>query len=167
MIIVTGATGQLGRGVVDALLARLPAGDIAASVRDPAKATDLAKRSVAVRRGDFADLASLATAFAGADQLLLISADKLGEKALRLHRSAIAAARESGVRGILYTSHMGARHGSLFLPANQRARTPASPHGGRSAGERRALHPAAPRLLRRELPADGRRRAQGWRAARA
>ena len=54
MIVVTGATGQLGQGVVEALLQRLPAGDIAVSVRDPAKAADLAGRGVQVRRGDFA-----------------------------------------------------------------------------------------------------------------
>ena len=123
MIIVTGASGQLGRGVVDALLARLPASDIAVSVRNPANAADLAGRGVQVRRGDFADPASLASAFAGADEVLLISADKLGDEALRLHRIAIAAARESGVRRILYTSHMGARHGSPFAPADQHART--------------------------------------------
>ncbi len=123
MIVVTGATGQLGRGVVDALLARRPARDIVASVRDRGNATDIAKRGVDVRRGDFADPASLTTAFAGADQVLLISADKLGDEALLLHRNAIAVARESGVRRLLYTSHMGARHGSPFAPADQHART--------------------------------------------
>lgn len=123
MIIVTGASGQLGRGVVDGLLSRVPAGHIAVSVRDPAKAADLAEHGVQVRRGDFADPAGLTSAFAGADQVLLISADKLGEEALRLHRNAIAAARDCGVRRILYTSHMGARHGSPFAPADQHART--------------------------------------------
>ena len=123
MIVVTGATGQLGRGVVEALLERLPVGDIAVSVRNPAKAADLAERGVQVRRGDFADPASLGAAFENADQVLLISADKLGDEALRLHRSAIAAARDASVRRILYTSHMGARHGSPFAPADQHART--------------------------------------------
>lgn len=123
MILVTGATGQLGRGVVHSLLSRLSAGDIAVSVRDPAKAADIAGRGVQVRRGDFAEPASLATAFADADQVLLISADKLGEEALRLHRNAIVATRDAGVRRILYTSHMGARHGSPFAPADQHART--------------------------------------------
>ena len=123
MIVVTGATGQLGRGVVEALLARLPPGDIAVSVRDPAKATDIAERGVQVRRGDFADPTRLGAAFEGADQVLLISADKLGEEALHLHRAAIAAAREAGAVRILYTSHMGARQGSPFAPADQHART--------------------------------------------
>ena len=123
MIVVTGATGQLGRGVVAALLERLPAGDIAVSVRDPVKATDIAKCGVRLRRGDFADPGSLAAAFAGADQVLLISADKLGEEALRLHQAAINAASAVGARRILYTSHMGARQGSPFAPADQHART--------------------------------------------
>ena len=125
MIVVTGATGQLGRGVVEALLARLPAGDFAVSVRDPAKAADMAECGVQVRRGDFAETAGLAAAFGGADQLLLISADKLGGEALRLHHAAIAAARDVGVNRILYTSHMGARQGSPFAPADQHARTEA------------------------------------------
>ena len=123
MIVVTGATGQLGRDVVGALLTRLPASDIAVSVRDPAKAADIAGRGVQVRKGDFADPPSLGAAFEGADQVLLISADKLGEEALRLHHAAIAAAREAGVSRILYTSHMGARQGSPFAPADQHART--------------------------------------------
>ena len=123
MIVVTGATGQLGRGVVEALLARLPTGDIAVSVREPAKAADIAGRGVQVRKGDFADPESLKTAFAGVEKVLLISADKLGEEALNLHRNAIAAARDAGVHRLLYTSHMGARHGSSFVPANQHART--------------------------------------------
>ena len=123
MIVVTGATGQLGRGIVEALLARLPTGDIAVSVREPAKAADIAGRGVQVRKGDFADPESLKTAFAGVEQVLLISADKLGEEALNLHRTAIAAARAAGVHRLLYTSHMGARHGSSFAPADQHART--------------------------------------------
>ena len=123
MIVITGATGQLGRGVIDALLSRRPASDIVASVRDTAKAADLFACGVAARQGDFADPRHLAKAFAGADQVLLVSVDKLGDEALRLHRNAIGAARDAGVRRLLYTSHMGARHGSPFAPADQHART--------------------------------------------
>ena len=115
--------GQLGRGIVEALLARLPTGDIAVSVREPAKARDIAGRGVQVWKGDFADPESLKAAFAGAEQVLLISADKLGEEALHLHRNAIAAARDAGVNRLLYTSHMGAQHGSPFAPADQHALT--------------------------------------------
>ncbi|MBE7210652.1 MAG: NAD(P)H-binding protein [Gluconacetobacter diazotrophicus] len=129
MIVVTGASGQLGRGIVEALLRRGTVGRIVASVRDPARASDLAARGVEVRRGDFADPGSLRAAFSGADRILLVSADKLGEEALRLHRIAIAAAREAGATRVLYTSHAGARIGSAFPPADQHAGTEADLSG--------------------------------------
>ncbi len=125
MIVVTGANGQLGRAVVESLLGRVPPASIVASVRDPGKAAALAQQGVAVRAGDFTDPESLKAAFRGADQVLIISADKLGEEALRLHRAAIEIARDTGARRILYTSHMGARAGSPFLPADQHAGTEA------------------------------------------
>lgn len=78
-----------------------------------------------MRAGDFAEPDTLRIAFQGADQVLIVSANKLGEEALRLHRSAIDAAHEAGVRRVLYTSHMGARAGSPFLPADQHAGTEA------------------------------------------
>ncbi len=81
MIVVTGATGQLGRGVINGLLSRMPAGRIVASVRDPAKAAALAETGVHVRAGDFAEPDGLAAAFAGAAQVLVVSVDKLGETA--------------------------------------------------------------------------------------
>ena len=125
MIVITGATGQLGSTVVDDLLRRVMSGQVAVSVRDPEKASDLASRGVEVRTGDFADADGLAKAFAGADQILMISVDRLGEEARRLHRAAIGAARMAGVRRVLYTSHMGARASSPFLPADQHASTEA------------------------------------------
>lgn len=125
MIVVTGATGQLGRAVVENLLRRVPADQVAVSVRDLGKAADLAETGVDVREGDFGDPAGLRRAFAGADQVLIVSANKLGDEARRLHRTAIEAARAAGARRILYTSHMGARPGSPFLPADQHAGTEA------------------------------------------
>ncbi len=125
MIVVTGASGQLGRGIVQNLFGRVLPASIVASVRDPGKAADLASQGVDVRTGDFARPDTLRIAFKGADQVLIVSADKLGEEALRMHRAAIDAAREAGVRRILYTSHMGARLGSPFLPADQHAGTEA------------------------------------------
>lgn len=125
MIIVTGATGQLGRGIVESLLSRVAASEVVASVREPAKAADLTAQGIAVRTGDFVDPQSLKAAFRGADQVLIVSADKLGDEALRLHRTAIEAARAAGARRILYTSHMGVRAGSPFLPADQHAGTEA------------------------------------------
>ncbi|MFD4555884.1 SDR family oxidoreductase [Streptomyces sp. NPDC058469] len=126
MIVVTGANGQLGRGAVERLLVRVPAERIAVSVRDPEQAKGLAERGVRVRRGDFDDPASLTDAFEGAEQILLVSAASTGETALRQHRAAIAAARESGAHRILYTSHMGANPASPFAPMPDHAETEAA-----------------------------------------
>ncbi|WP_432930428.1 NAD(P)H-binding protein [Microbispora sp. CA-135349] len=119
MIIVSGATGQLGRGVVEHLLARIPAGRIGVSVRDTSKAEDLAQRGVRVRRGDFDDPASLAYAFEGASRVLIVS----GPADARPHRTAIEAARAAGAERIAYTSHMAANPASPFLPMPAHAET--------------------------------------------
>lgn len=119
MIIVTGATGQLGRAVVERLLDRLPAGEIGVSVRDPRKVRDLEERGVAVRRGDFADPSSLTDAFAGATQVLIVSGPAESEP----HRTAIEAAKEVHAKRILYTSHMGANLRSPFQPMRAHAET--------------------------------------------
>ncbi len=118
MIIVTGATGQLGRAIVESLVERVPASQVGASVRDPAKASALAALGVRVRRGDFDDPASLAHAFEGATQVLIVSsnASAYGGDPLAQHRSAIEAARAAGARRIVYTSHMAASSASLFPP---------------------------------------------------
>ena len=125
MIVVTGATGLLGGAVVERLLGKVPAAEIGVSVRDPAKATALADRGVRVRRGDYDDAASLAHAFEGAEQLLLVSAAATGEPALRQHATAIEAVRAAGVRRIVYTSHMGANPASAFAPMPDHAATEA------------------------------------------
>ena len=114
MIVVTGASGQLGRGVIDCLMRRLPADRIVASVRDPEKVTALAERGVHVRAGDFQDPNGLAAAFAGAEQVLVISVDQLGETGRRLSCTAIKAAHTAGARRVLYTSHMGTHADSPF-----------------------------------------------------
>ena len=125
MIVVTGATGLLGGAVVERLLGKMPATEIGVSVRDPVRATALADRGVRVRRGDYDDAASLAHAFEGAEQLLLVSAAATGEPALRQHATAIDAARAAGVRRIVYTSHMGANPASAFAPMPDHAATEA------------------------------------------
>ncbi|MFJ3762103.1 SDR family oxidoreductase [Streptomyces sp. NPDC090080] len=104
-IVVTGATGQLGRLTVEALLRRgMPAADIIATGRDIARIKDLADRGVTVRRADFADGDGLAEAFAGADRLLLISASvPVGERFAN-HRRVIDAAAAAGVSQVVYTS---------------------------------------------------------------
>jgi uncharacterized protein YbjT (DUF2867 family) len=116
MIAITGANGRLGRAIVEQLLTRVPAETIAVSVRDPQDARALAERGVDVRHGDFDEPATLRDAFAGAEQVLIVSANAVGEVALRRHRAAIDAAREAGAARILYTSHMGANPDSAFAP---------------------------------------------------
>lgn len=104
MILVTGANGQLGRSIVDQLVARHGATGIAVSVRTPAKAADLAERGIAVRQGDFDRPETLAAALAGVDKLILVSTDGPKEVRIRQHRNAIDAARMAGVKHVLYTS---------------------------------------------------------------
>ncbi|MEU2376297.1 MULTISPECIES: SDR family oxidoreductase [Streptomyces] len=104
-IVVTGATGQLGRLAVEALLRRgTPAADIIATGRDLARIKDLADRGITVRRADFADADSLAAAFAGADRLLLISASVPVDERVANHRRVIDAAASAGVSLVAYTS---------------------------------------------------------------
>jgi NAD(P)H dehydrogenase (quinone) len=127
MIIVTGATGQLGAKIVQELLGRMPAHQIGASTRDPTKAEALVKAGVRVRRGDFADPASLRDAFDDASQVLIVSsnADAYGGDTLAQHRGAIDAACDAGARRIVYTSHMGASATSAFRPMHNHAATEA------------------------------------------
>ena len=123
MIIVTGATGQLGSLVVESLLKRMPADRIGVSVRDPEKARSFADRGVRVRQGSFSDPDSLAHAFEGATQVLVVSVDRMGEETLSQHRAAIDAAVAAGARRILYTSHMGAAVDSRFQACREHAAT--------------------------------------------
>ncbi|MGW3967671.1 NmrA family NAD(P)-binding protein [Amycolatopsis sp. NPDC005003] len=123
MIVVTGGTGQLGSRIVDRLLERVPAAEIGISVREPERAAGLAARGVRVRRGDFADPASLAEAFEGAAQVLVVSTDEAGERAVTHHVRAIEAAREAGAKRVLYTSHQAAAADSLFAPMVDHAAT--------------------------------------------
>jgi uncharacterized protein YbjT (DUF2867 family) len=105
MIVVTGATGKLGSRVVQHLLNRTAASNIVACVREPGQATDLVDKGVAVRKGDYDDPEGLANAFAGADQLLLVSASGIAfQTRVNKHRSAIHAAKVAGVGQVFYTS---------------------------------------------------------------
>jgi len=126
LIIVTGANGQLGRAIVEQLLGRIPAEQIGVSVRDPEKAQGLAERGVRVRPGDFADAPSLAHAFEGASQVLIVSSGTTGGTAVGQHRTAIDAAKAAGAGRILYTSHMGANPSSPFSPMADHAATEAA-----------------------------------------
>lgn len=125
MIVVTGANGKLGRAIVEQLLDLHPSQPIGISVRDPGKAADLGKRGVRVRHGDFGCSDTLAMAFEGASQVLLVSSNAAasGLDPITQHRTAIAAARAAGVRRIVYTSHMAASKDSAFPPMHTHATT--------------------------------------------
>lgn len=118
-LLVTGATGQLGSLVVEALLKTVPADQLAVSVRDPKKAEHLTARGVDVRQADFTSPTSLATAFAGIDKLLLISSSD-GDRVAQ-HTAAIEAAKAAGVSFIVYTSAPNAQESSFFLVNDHRA----------------------------------------------
>ncbi|MEY8879405.1 MAG: NAD(P)H-binding protein [Leptothrix sp. (in: b-proteobacteria)] len=121
MIVITGASGQLGRLVITDLLARgVPAAQIVAAVRTPAKAADLAAQGVQVREADYNRPATLATALAGAQKVLLISSSELGQR-LAQHRVVIDAAKAAGVALLAYTSLLHADTSPLGLGAEHRA----------------------------------------------
>ncbi len=119
MIVITGASGQLGRLTIEQLLKTQPAARIVAAVRNPAKVADLAARGVVVRHADYSQAATLASAFAGAEKLLLISSSEVGQRAPQ-HRAAIDAARQAGVKLIAYTSVLHADRSTLGLAVEHR-----------------------------------------------
>ncbi|WP_327040595.1 NAD(P)H-binding protein [Micromonospora ureilytica] len=123
MIVVTGATGNLGSQIVDRLLDRLPPDAVGVSVRDVDRAAGLAERGARVRAGDFTDPATLTHAFEGADKVLIVSAAIRGPGALVANRAAIDAARAAGAKRILYTSHQAASRDSLFAAQPTHAAT--------------------------------------------
>lgn len=107
-ILVTGASGHLGRLVIQHLIEsrKVSPSDIAAGSRDTARLADLAALGVETRRIDFNDKASLETAFSGIDKLLIVSTDELGTPGKRLaqHSAAVEAAKAASVGRIFYTS---------------------------------------------------------------
>ena len=117
---VTGAAGQLGRLVLDALLEKVDATDIVALARDPAKLSEYARRGVSVRVGDYDHPETLATGLAGVDRLLLISGSALGQRP-RQHQAVIDAAKAAGVGYIAYTSILHADRSPIRLGEEHRA----------------------------------------------
>ncbi len=120
MIVVTGATGQLGRLVIQQLLQTQPASGIIAAVRDPVKAADLAALGVQVRQADYDQPTTLRTAFAGARKVLLISSSQVGARTSQ-HQAVIDAAKHVGVDLLAYTSLLHADSSPLGLAAEHRA----------------------------------------------
>ena len=106
MILVSGASGKLGRRVVEHLIERSAAGQVRALSRDPSKLADFAAQGVATRAADFDAPGSLPSAFEGGDVLLLISTDNIVEPGgrVRQHEAAIRAAQTAGVKHVVYTS---------------------------------------------------------------
>ncbi|MEG6504270.1 SDR family oxidoreductase [Nitratidesulfovibrio sp. 1201_IL3209] len=119
MIAVTGASGQLGRLVMEGLLARVPAENLVAAVRNPARVADLAARGVTVRAADYGKPDTLDAALAGVDRLLLISSSEVGGRVPQ-HRNVIEAAKRAGVGLVAYTSILHADTTPLGLGAEHR-----------------------------------------------
>ncbi|AJZ87946.1 quinone oxidoreductase [Klebsiella michiganensis] len=114
MIAITGASGQLGRLVIENLLQTVKAEEIVAVVRNPAKVDDFASRGVQVRAADYGDVAALAKAFSGVEKVLLISSSEVGQRAVQ-HSNIITAAKLAGVKLIAYTSLLHADKSPLAL----------------------------------------------------
>ena len=114
MIVVTGASGQLGRLVIKSLLAKVPASQIVAAVRNPASVSDLIALGVQVRQTDYSTPASLEAAFQGAEKVLLISSSEVGQRGAQ-HKNVIDAAKKAGVSLLAYTSLLHADTSPLFL----------------------------------------------------
>ena len=119
MIVVTGATGQLGRLVIAALLKKVPPAEIVAAVRNPEKAKDLTEAGIQVRYADYSQPASWDEALKGADKVLLISSSEIGQR-VNQHRSVIDAAKRNDVQLLAYTSLLHAGTSPLGLAAEHR-----------------------------------------------
>jgi NAD(P)H dehydrogenase (quinone) len=102
-ILVTGATGNLGRETLEFLLKQVPASQLVALARDPAKLADLAERGVDIRPGDYFDSESLSRALQGIDKILFVSAVAFTDR-ITQHLNVIAAAKAAGVKQLVYTS---------------------------------------------------------------
>jgi NAD(P)H dehydrogenase (quinone) len=119
MYAVTGATGQLGRLVIELLLKTVPANQIVAAVRTPSKAQDLATRGVTIRLADYSRPETLSTAFAGIDKLLLISSTEVSGR-LSQHRAVMEAAQQAKVSLLAYTSMLHADTSEARLAVEHR-----------------------------------------------
>lgn len=119
--VITGATGQFGRRVVEALLERdVPADQIVAAGREVGRISDLADRGVQVAAVDYDEVASLRQALRGAGRVLLVSGNEVGKRAAQ-HNNVINAAKEAGVDLLAYTSIASADQTSMLLAADHQA----------------------------------------------
>ncbi|MEU3253724.1 SDR family oxidoreductase [Streptomyces sp. NPDC006997] len=112
-IVVTGATGHLGRHVIEQLLGKVPADQVTAVVRDPGKAADLAARGVRLAVADYNAPETLDGLFTPGDKVLLISGSEVDKDRVGQHRAVIDAARAAGVALLAYTSAPGSLTAAL------------------------------------------------------
>lgn len=102
MILITGATGQLGRATTKALCAKAPKEAISVMVRDTTKVADLQDLGVEILTGDYTDVESMVQAFKGVQKLLLVSSNHQTDRFVH-HKNVIEAAKVAGVKKIYYT----------------------------------------------------------------
>jgi NAD(P)H dehydrogenase (quinone) len=114
-IVVTGATGRLGRLVVADLMRIAPTAHVIGVVRNAAAAEDLAASGVEIRTADYDDPVSIESALASADKLLLISSSEVGRQRVTQHRNVIDAAKAAGVKLFAYTSILHADTSPMAL----------------------------------------------------
>lgn len=119
-IVVTGATGALGRLVVETLLTSVPAGEVVAVVRDKEKAATLAARGVELRIADYDRPESLAGAFRSGDRVLLISGSEVGKRVAQ-HTAVVDAAKAAGVAQLAYTGVLGGPDADFTLADEHKA----------------------------------------------
>lgn len=119
-IVVTGATGHLGRLVVEGLLEKVPADQVVAVVRDAGKAADLAERGVRLHVADYNRPETLQGAFAVGDKVLLISGSEVGQRVPQ-HQAVIDAAKAAGVALLAYTSVLGGPAADFTLADEHKA----------------------------------------------
>ncbi|MDP3608230.1 MAG: SDR family oxidoreductase [Methylophilus sp.] len=119
MIVITGATGQLGRLVIASLLEKIPAENIVAAVRNVEKAKDIAALGVQVRHADYNLPESWDNALQGASKVLLISSSEIGQRTQQ-HRTVIEAAKRADVNLLAYTSVLHADTSQLGLAEEHR-----------------------------------------------
>ncbi|MFT3705169.1 MAG: SDR family oxidoreductase [Agriterribacter sp.] len=118
MILITGVTGHLGTATVNFLLKKgISPAAISGLARNPEKAAGLKEKGINIKTGDYNDYASLVSAFKNVDQLLLISGNDIANRTQQ-QASAVKAAKEAGVKHILYTS---------FERKNESADSPIAP----------------------------------------
>lgn len=104
-ILITGATGQFGAATINFLLKKMPADNLVALVRDENKANELKAKGVAIKIGNYDDYASLVAAMKGIEKVLLISGNDIANRQ-KQHENVINAAKEAGVKHVVYTSFM-------------------------------------------------------------